>query len=119
MERALQARAIRRAISPRFAIRMRRNMSGRVYHSAEEVLMPTPRLSDRARRMPASPIRRLAPYAVAARAAGKTVYSLNIGQPDIPTPKEVLDRLRTYPGANVPYGPSQGLPEFLEALSTY
>ena len=75
--------------------------------------MPTPRLSDRARRMPASPIRRLAPYAVAARAAGKTVYSLNIGQPDIPTPKEVLDRLRTYPGANVPYGPSQGLPEFL------
>ena len=81
--------------------------------------MATPRLSERARRMPASPIRRLAPYAVAARAAGKTVHALNIGQPDIPTPQEVLDRLRTYPGKNIPYGPSQGLPEFLEALRTY
>jgi len=81
--------------------------------------MAPPRLSERARRMPASPIRRLAPYAVAARAAGKTVHSLNIGQPDIPTPREVLERLRTYPGSNVPYGPSQGLPEFVEALRTY
>jgi aspartate aminotransferase len=81
--------------------------------------MPKPRLSARAQAMPASPIRRLAPYAVAARAAGKTVHALNIGQPDIPTPREVLDRLRTYPGSNVPYGPSQGLPEFLEALRTY
>ena len=81
--------------------------------------MRKPRLSARAQAMPASPIRRLAPHAVAARAAGKTVYSLNIGQPDIPTPREVLDRLRTYPGANVPYGPSQGTPEFLEALRIY
>jgi aspartate aminotransferase len=69
--------------------------------------------------MPASPIRRLAHLAVAARQAGKTVYALNIGQPDIPTPKEILDRLRSYDGKNVPYGPSQGLPEFLKALETY
>ena len=76
-------------------------------------------LSQRAAAMPASPIRRLAPFAVAARAAGKTVYALNIGQPDIPTPAAILDRFKQYEGAYVPYGPSQGLPEFLEALRIY
>lgn len=79
----------------------------------------SPALSQRARQMPASPIRRLAPHAVEARRAGKTVYPLNIGQPDIPTPKEVLDRLRSFSERNVAYGPSQGLPEFLEALRDY
>jgi aspartate aminotransferase len=69
--------------------------------------------------MPASPIRRLAPLAVAARKAGKTVYPLNIGQPDIPTPRAILDRLRSYDAAYIPYGPSQGLPEFIEALRKY
>jgi aspartate aminotransferase len=76
-------------------------------------------LSRRARAMPASPIRRLAPFAIAARKAGKTVYALNIGQPDIPTPRPILDRMRAYADANVPYGPSQGLPEFIEALRGY
>jgi aspartate aminotransferase len=78
-----------------------------------------PRLSQRALGMPASPIRRLAPFAAEARRAGKKVYSLNIGQPDIPTPKEILDRLRSYDDRNVPYGPSQGLPEFVETLRGY
>ena len=79
----------------------------------------TPRLSRRADQLPASPIRRLAPYAVAARQRGLTVHGLNIGQPDIPTPQAILDRYKTYPGSYVPYGPSQGLPEFLEALRGY
>lgn len=78
-----------------------------------------PSLSSRAQRMPASPIRRLAPFALAARQAGKTVFPLNIGQPDIPTPQVILDRLRAYRDTNVPYGPSQGLPEFVEALRSY
>jgi aminotransferase len=69
--------------------------------------------------MPASPIRRLAPFAVEARKKGKTIYSLNIGQPDIPTPQQVLNRLRAYGERNVPYGPSQGLPEFIETLRAY
>ena len=77
------------------------------------------RLSQRAQLMPASPIRRLAPLAAAARQAGKSIYALNIGQPDIPTPRPILDRLRSYDAANVPYGPSQGLPEFIEALRGY
>jgi aspartate aminotransferase len=69
--------------------------------------------------MPASPIRRLAPLAAAARKAGKTLYALNIGQPDIATPRAILDRLRAYDAAYVPYGPSQGSPEFIEALRRY
>lgn len=81
--------------------------------------MSHPPLSHRAQKMPASPIRRLAPLAVEAAKRGTTVFGLNIGQPDIPTPKAILDRYKTWPGANVPYGPSQGLPEFLEALRTY
>jgi aspartate aminotransferase len=79
---------------------------------------PSP-LSKRAQAMPASPIRRLAPLAEQARKAGRTVYGLNIGQPDIPTPRPILDRLRTYNAAYIPYGPSQGLPEFIEALRWY
>ena len=78
-----------------------------------------PRLSRRAETMPASPIRRLAPLAAAARRAGTTVYALNIGQPDIPTPPPILERLRAYDRPYVPYGPSQGLPETLEALQHY
>ena len=77
------------------------------------------RLSQRAATMPASPIRRLAPYAVAARQRGLEVLGLNIGQPDIPTPQVILDRFRQYASPYVPYGPSQGLPEYIEALRTY
>lgn len=79
----------------------------------------SPNLSRRAATMPASPIRRLAPYAVEARKRGLEVHGLNIGQPDIPTPQAILDRYRTFPESYVPYGPSQGLPEFLEALRGY
>ncbi len=78
-----------------------------------------PAVSQRARAMPASPIRKLAPFALEARRAGKTIYELNIGQPDIPTPREILERIRSYDARNIPYGPSQGLPEFIETLRTY
>ena len=77
------------------------------------------RLSRRAAIMPASPIRRLAPYAVEARKRGLVVHGLNIGQPDIPTPRAILDRFKQYPHDHVPYGPSQGLPEYIEALRWY
>ncbi len=77
------------------------------------------KLSQRAADMPASPIRRLAPYAVEARKAGRVVHGLNIGQPDIPTPKEILARFAAYKDTYVPYGPSQGLPEFIDALRWY
>lgn len=79
----------------------------------------TVRLSSRAVEMPASPIRRLAPLAVEAARAGTRVLHLNIGQPDIPAPAELLDRLARFDQANVAYGPSQGLPEFIESIRAY
>lgn len=82
-------------------------------------MVQTSRLSRRASAMPSSPIRRLAPLATAATAAGKRVHHLNIGQPDIPTPREMLDRLRRFDQPNVAYGPSEGLPDFIQALSEY
>lgn len=78
-----------------------------------------PELSRRAHDMPASPIRRLAPLATTARERGNRVFGLNIGQPDIPTPREVLDRLKTFDETNVAYGPSEGLPGFLDVLHDY
>ncbi len=77
------------------------------------------KLSRRAETMPASPIRRLAPFAAEARRRGVIVHPLNIGQPDIPTPKVILERFKHYPESFVPYGPSQGLPEYIEALRHY
>jgi len=69
--------------------------------------------------MPASPIRRLAPYADAARARGVKVLHLNIGQPDIESPEIVMERLRSFPGRYVPYGPSQGQPEMVDGFRRY
>jgi aspartate aminotransferase len=79
----------------------------------------TAKLSARAREMPASPIRRLAPLARGATASGVRVHALNIGQPDIATPRELLRRLREFDDVNVPYGPSEGLPEFVDSLRRY
>ena len=76
-------------------------------------------LSRRAAGMPASPIRRLAPLARAAAAAGRTVLPLNIGQPDIVSPPELLARLARFESSCVPYGPSEGSPEFIEAVRRY
>ena len=53
-------------------------------------------LSQRIQSLTASPIRKLSPYADAAKAAGKKVYHLNIGQPDIATPAQFMDRVREY-----------------------
>ncbi|HEX7418257.1 MAG TPA: pyridoxal phosphate-dependent aminotransferase [Thermoanaerobaculia bacterium] len=77
------------------------------------------RLSQRAHRMPASPIRKLAPLAEAAKARGTKVYHLNIGQPDIETPACMLDRLKTLDTKILEYSPSTGTPEFLRSLQRY
>jgi N-succinyldiaminopimelate aminotransferase len=76
-------------------------------------------VSTRGQKAQASPIRRLAPYADAAVRSGAKVYYLNIGQPDIPTPDIVMERIRNYPGKYVPYSPSAGIPEFVEGMSRY
>ena len=53
-----------------------------------------PEISVRGLEMPESPIRKLAPLAVAAKKRGTKVYHLNIGQPDLPTPQVGLDALK-------------------------
>ena len=55
-----------------------------------------PVISKKAVEMPASPIRRLVPYSEKAKKEGKTVYHLNIGQPDIETPQVVLDAIHNF-----------------------
>jgi aspartate aminotransferase len=76
-------------------------------------------LSRRAQAMPASPIRRLAPLAEAAKARGVHVYHLNIGQPDIETPPCMRARLRELDDKVLEYSPSSGTPEFLRSLRHY
>jgi len=78
-----------------------------------------PGLSERARRMPASPIRKLAPLAEAAKERGTRVYHLNIGQPDIETPACILERLGKLEARVLEYSPSTGTPEFLRTLQQY
>ena len=69
--------------------------------------------------MQASPIRKLVPYANAAKAAGTSVYHLNIGQPDIPTPEGYWNALKKSMPEVLAYGPSQGIPELRRAIATY
>ncbi len=76
-------------------------------------------LSRRARAMPASPIRKLASLADAAKVRGTRVLHLNIGQPDIETPAPILDRLRQLDDRVLEYSPSTGTPEFLRTLRRY
>lgn len=65
-------------------------------------------ISRRADKMPSSPIRKLAPYAEAAKRNGTKVYHLNIGQPDIKTPQCGLDALKAFDKNILEYSPSQG-----------
>ncbi len=69
--------------------------------------------------MPSSPIRKLAPLAVAAKKEGVKVYHLNIGQPDLPTPQKGLDALKTVTRKTLEYSPSEGYPDLREKLVGY
>ncbi len=77
------------------------------------------KISERAKEMQASPIRKLYPYAVEAKKRGITVYHLNIGQPDVPTPPQIFEGIRNFHDPVLPYGPSDGLPELREVVATY
>ena len=69
--------------------------------------------------MPSSPIRKLAPLAVAAKKEGVKVYHLNIGQPDLPTPQKGLDALKAITRKTLEYSPSEGYPGLREKLVGY
>jgi aspartate aminotransferase len=77
-----------------------------------------PQVSSRGLALPPSPIRKLAPYADAAKARGVKVFHLNIGQPDLETPKVMRDRLKSVDPV-IAYSPSQGTPQFVAAMCRY
>lgn len=78
-----------------------------------------PKLSAKGDKMPASPIRKLVPYATAAKAAGKHVYHLNIGQPDIASPQVALDAVRNIDRKLIEYSDSDGFVSYRKALANY
>lgn len=78
-----------------------------------------PNVSIRGSEMPESPIRKLAPLADAAEARGVKVYRLNIGQPDLPTPKVALEALKHIDRDVLEYSPSQGFLSLREKLVNY
>ena len=78
-----------------------------------------PKISQRSVDMPASPIRKLAPFAADAKKRGIKVYHLNIGQPDLPTPEEGLEALKHVDRKVLEYSPSQGYPAYVEKLVGY
>jgi aspartate aminotransferase len=78
-----------------------------------------PKLSERSVKMPASPIRKLAPFAAEAKKRGIKVYHLNIGQPDIHTPEEGLEAIKHVDRKVLEYSPSQGIPSYVEKLVGY
>ncbi len=81
--------------------------------------MTTTLLSQRAIDIPPSPIRKLLPFELEAKKRGTHIYKLNIGQPDVPTPRSFFDALSTDLPPVLGYGPSQGLPEFQAAVGEY
>ena len=78
-----------------------------------------PSISSKAHDMPASPIRKLVPYAEAAKKLGRTVYHLNIGQPDIETPVVVREKMKQLELKVVEYSQSEGIPAYRDGLINY
>ena len=78
-----------------------------------------PSISDKGRAMPASPIRKLVPYAEEAKRKGVKVYHLNIGQPDIPTPEVALNAIRNINLKVLEYSHSAGNESYRRKLAHY
>ena len=78
-----------------------------------------PQLSEKGKTMPASPIRKLVPFADAAKQRGIHVYHLNIGQPDIDSPQVALNAIRNYNGKIITYCHSAGNISYRKGLVEY
>ena len=78
-----------------------------------------PQLSAKSHAMPASPIRKLVPFAEKAKEKGTIVHHLNIGQPDIATPKVVLDELKNLDLNVIEYSHSAGFASYRNGLADY
>ena len=77
------------------------------------------RYSERIDTMQSSPIRKLAPIASSAKAKGIKIYHLNIGQPDIKTPKVFFEAVKNFNNEVLEYAVSPGLPELISSLQQY
>lgn len=77
------------------------------------------KLSERARQCELSPMRKFHPYSVAAKAKGRKVYHLNIGQPDIETPPVYFEALRQFSNPVLAYAESPGRPDLIRAIQGY
>lgn len=78
-----------------------------------------PKISTKGQLMPSSPIRKLVPYAEQAYKDGKTVYHLNIGQPDIKTPEAALDAVKVQTLDILAYTRSEGSEEYRKKIADY
>lgn len=78
-----------------------------------------PEISLRGTQMPESPIRKLSPLAYDAKQRGVHVYHLNIGQPDLPTPRAALDAIKNIDRTILEYSPSQGYLSYRTKLVKY
>lgn len=78
-----------------------------------------PKISQKGIDMPASPIRKLTPYADQAKKNGKKIYHLNIGQPDIETPEIMLNALKNIDFKVWAYTPSEGTASYRHKLAEY
>ncbi len=76
-------------------------------------------ISKRGQDIQASPIRKLKPFADNAIARGIKVYFINIGQPDIPTPKPVWEAMKNFDDEVLRYGPAQGFLDLRQAIADY
>lgn len=77
------------------------------------------KLSKRIQSMQESPVRKLVPIATRVKKNGKKIYHLNIGQPDIETPKEFMDAINNYDTSVIKYSFSQGEPTLINAIRDY
>lgn len=77
------------------------------------------KISINANRCEPSPMRKFHPMAVRATNAGKTIYHLNIGQPDLPTPQAFYDQVRSFDSSTVAYAESPGMPILIDAIRNY
>ncbi len=78
-----------------------------------------PSISQKGREMPPSPIRKLVPFSEEAKRKGRTVYHLNIGQPDIPTPAVAMDAIRNINLKVIEYSHSAGNESYRRKLASY
>ncbi|GGH06632.1 pyridoxal phosphate-dependent aminotransferase [Mucilaginibacter phyllosphaerae] len=78
-----------------------------------------PKISHKGQQMPASPIRKLTPFADKAKLEGKKVYHINIGQPDIETPEGMLNAIKNIDFKVWAYTPSEGTLSYRKKLTEY